>query len=106
MRLSRKSFPVRLATALSVFLVLTLGTADSTAANVGQSMGGSKFVEVDGIRTRYFEGGSGEPMDGPALSSSTGDTPGTDEAQLSQPVAASITEAPPQVKHRTHSPFQ
>ena len=48
--------------ALSVLQVLILGTAFLTAADVGQSMGGSKTVEVDGIETRYFEGGSGEPM--------------------------------------------
>jgi 2-hydroxy-6-oxonona-2,4-dienedioate hydrolase len=49
-------------TALSILLMAMLGIAYSTAADAGQSMGGPKFVEVDGIRTRYFEAGSGEPI--------------------------------------------
>ena len=35
-----------------------LGTTES----YGAMKANSKFVNVDGIRTRYFEGGSGEPM--------------------------------------------
>ena len=62
MRLAKRNLPIHGATTLSVLLVLILGTAYSTAAELGQSMGGSKSVEIDGIRTRYFEGGSGEPM--------------------------------------------
>jgi 2-hydroxy-6-oxo-octa-2,4-dienoate hydrolase len=62
MRLPKRSFPLHFSKALNVLLVLILATAYSTAANVGQSMGDSKSVEVDGIQTRYFEGGSGEAM--------------------------------------------
>jgi pimeloyl-ACP methyl ester carboxylesterase len=47
---------------LSILLMVILGTAYSTIADASQSMGESKFVEVDGIQTRYFEGGSGEPI--------------------------------------------
>ncbi len=44
-------------------LLLLLSTAlYSETAGGSQSMGESKFVNVDGIRTRYFEGGSGEAM--------------------------------------------
>jgi 2-hydroxy-6-oxo-6-(2'-carboxyphenyl)-hexa-2,4-dienoate hydrolase len=62
LRFSNKSFPGYFFSALSILLLMVLGTGISRAADVGQSMGGSKSVEVDGIRTRYFEGGSGEPM--------------------------------------------
>ncbi len=62
MRFSYRSLPGQLAKTLSILLVVILGTAYSTAADAAQSIVGSKFVEVDGIRTRYFEGGSGEPI--------------------------------------------
>ena len=62
MRLSHRSFPGHFIVTLSILLVVILGTAYLAAADVGQSMGGSKFIDVDDIRTRYFEGGSGEPV--------------------------------------------
>jgi len=49
-------------TTLTILLMVMFGTANSTVADAGPSMGASKFVEVDGIRTRYFEAGSGEPL--------------------------------------------
>ncbi len=47
---------------LAVLLVLTLGQAK--AVNEDGSIGGlqAKFVDVNGIRTRYYELGRGEPM--------------------------------------------
>ena len=62
MRRSHRSFLRHLATTLSILLLVIHGTDYSVAAEIGPSMGVSKFVKVDGIRTRYFEGGSGEPM--------------------------------------------
>ncbi len=41
-------------------LLLLLST--TSCSTVEQSWGESKFVDVDGIRTRYFEAGSGEAM--------------------------------------------
>jgi 2-hydroxy-6-oxo-6-(2'-carboxyphenyl)-hexa-2,4-dienoate hydrolase len=62
MNFTDRKFPDRFVMTLSILLVVILGTAYLAAADVGQSMGGSKFIDVDGIRTRYFEGGSGEPV--------------------------------------------
>ncbi len=62
MNFTDRKFPDRFVMTLSILLVVILGTAYLAAADVGQSMGGSKFIDVDDIRTRYFEGGSGEPV--------------------------------------------
>jgi 2-hydroxy-6-oxonona-2,4-dienedioate hydrolase len=48
---------------ISTFVLLISMTLYSPAEVVeAKSMGESKFVDVDGIRTRYFEGGQGEAM--------------------------------------------
>ncbi len=62
MRLSRRSFLGHSVTGISALPVLASTTAFSAAASGTKSMGEAKFVDVDGIRTRYFEGGSGEAM--------------------------------------------
>jgi len=52
----------RSANSIGALLLLLLAASCSEVAGRTQSMGESKFVDVDGIRTRYFEGGSGEAM--------------------------------------------
>ncbi len=61
MKLS-KGFLERSAKSIGVLLLLLSAASCSEAVGGTQSMGESKFVDVDGIRTRYFEGGSGEAM--------------------------------------------
>ncbi|MCH8016929.1 MAG: alpha/beta hydrolase [Acidobacteria bacterium] len=61
MKLS-KGFLERSAKSIGALLLLLSAASCSEAAGGTQSMGESKFVDVDGIRTRYFEGGSGEAM--------------------------------------------
>ena len=61
MKLS-KGFLERSAKSIGVLLLLLSAASCSESARGTQSMGESKFVDVDGIRTRYFEGGSGEAM--------------------------------------------
>ena len=49
--------------ALAMACALTGAAASQeAAASPGGTMGRSRFVDVDGIRTRYFERGEGEPM--------------------------------------------
>src|SRR5262245_1952776 len=36
--------------------------ANASASRDSRMMGQAKFIDVDGIRTRYFEGGTGEPL--------------------------------------------
>ncbi len=63
MKLSRRGFLGHSASALSaVPLLMSTTYSYSAAAGTSPSMGEAKFVNVDGIRTRYFEGGQGEPM--------------------------------------------
>jgi len=61
MKLS-KGFLERSAKSIGALLLLLLAASCSEAAGGTRPMGESKFVDVDGIRTRYFEGGSGEAM--------------------------------------------
>jgi 2-hydroxy-6-oxo-6-(2'-carboxyphenyl)-hexa-2,4-dienoate hydrolase len=61
MKLSR-SFLERFAKGMGTLLLLLSTTSYSAVASGTQSWGESKFVDVDGIRTRYFEAGSGEAM--------------------------------------------
>lgn len=60
MRLSRRSFLGHSVTGISALPVLASTTSFSAAASGTKSMGEAKYVSVDGIRTRYFEGGEGE----------------------------------------------
>ncbi len=62
MRFSRRGFLGHSVSAISALPLLMSTTSYSAAADRSQSMGEAKFVNVDGIRTRYFEGGRGEPM--------------------------------------------
>ena len=62
MKLSRRGFIGHSASALSAVPLLMSTTSYSAAAGTSRLMGEAKFVDVDGIRTRYFEGGQGEPM--------------------------------------------
>ena len=59
MRLSRRSFLGHSVTGISALPLLASTTALSAASGT-TSMGDAKYVSVDGIRTRYFEGGEGE----------------------------------------------
>src|SRR5262245_5256917 len=43
-------------------LALLRRTSFAETGTTGRTMGEAKFVDVDGIRTRYFEAGSGEAM--------------------------------------------
>ena len=61
MKLSR-GFLERFAKGIGTLLLLLSTTSYSAVASGTQSWGESKFVDVDGIRTRYFEAGSGEAM--------------------------------------------
>ena len=61
MKLSR-GFLERFAKGMGTLLLLLSTTSYSAVASGTQSWGESKFVDVDGIRTRYFEAGSGEAM--------------------------------------------
>jgi 2-hydroxy-6-oxo-6-(2'-carboxyphenyl)-hexa-2,4-dienoate hydrolase len=38
------------------------GAANATKSRDSKLMGAAKFVDVEGIRTRYFDGGTGEPL--------------------------------------------
>lgn len=60
MRLSRRSFLGHSVTGISALPLLASTTSFSAAASGTKSMGEAKYVSVDGIRTRYFEGGEGE----------------------------------------------
>ena len=60
MNLSRRSFSENSVSGISALSLLISTTSPLAAAS--KSMGEAKFVNVDGIRTRYFEGGSGEAM--------------------------------------------
>ena len=62
MKLSRRGFLGHSASAVSAVPLLMSTTSYSAAAATSPSMGVAKFVNVDGIRTRYFEGGKGEAM--------------------------------------------
>jgi len=62
MKLSRRGFLGHSASALSAVPLLMSTTSYSAVAGTSPSMGEAKFVDVDGIRTRYFEGGQGEPI--------------------------------------------
>ncbi len=59
MKLSRRGFLGRSANGIGTLLLLLSTTSYSAAAS---GWGEAKFVDVDGIRTRYFEAGSGEAM--------------------------------------------
>ena len=54
--------------ALGAAALPLIGTASANAAGTAEKsgeskrMGEAKFVDVDGIRTRYFDGGTGEPL--------------------------------------------
>ena len=61
MKLSR-CFLERFAKGIGTLLLLLSTTSYSAVASGTQSWGESKFVDVDGIRTHYFEAGSGEAM--------------------------------------------
>ena len=56
MNLLRRSFVKRSMAALA------LGPLLGGTRSLGASLGNGKLVDVDGVPTRYFEGGSGEPM--------------------------------------------
>ena len=58
----RRSSLRRSVKGLSVLALVLSLTSFSAAASGSQSMGDAKFVDVDGVRTRYFEGGSGEAI--------------------------------------------
>ena len=62
MKLPRRDFLGCSVSGISALALLLSTTSCSGAAIEAQSMGEAKFVDVDGIRTRYFEGGSGEAM--------------------------------------------
>ena len=62
MKLSKRDFLGCTASGISALLLLLFTTSCSEATIETSSMGESKVVDVDGIRTRYFEGGSGEAM--------------------------------------------
>ncbi len=62
MKLSRRGFLGHSARAMSAVPLVMSMTSYSAAAGTSPSMGEAKFVNVDGIRTRYFEGGRGEAM--------------------------------------------
>ena len=62
MKLSRRGFLGTAVTGISVLLFLISTTWYSAAAGKTPSMGEAKFVNIDGIRTRYFERGTGETM--------------------------------------------
>lgn len=61
MKLSR-CFLERFAKGIGTLLLLLSTTSYSAVASGIQSWGESKFVDVDGVRTHYFEAGSGEAM--------------------------------------------
>ena len=62
-KLSKRSLLGHSASGIGAFVLLVSMTLYSPAqASTSKSMGESKFVNVDGIRTRYFEGGQGEAM--------------------------------------------
>ena len=54
-----RGFSLRHSVGLMYLLIVVSG---HSVAGQGGSMGESKFVDVDGIRTRYFEAGQGEVM--------------------------------------------
>ncbi|MCZ6624328.1 MAG: alpha/beta hydrolase [Deltaproteobacteria bacterium] len=58
----RRSSLRRSVMGLSALALLLSLTSFSAAGSGSQSMGDAKFVDVDGVRTRYFEGGSGEAI--------------------------------------------
>jgi len=62
MKLSRRVFLGRSASSMSALPLLLSTSSYSAVASETKSMGEAKFVNVDGIRTRYFEGGIGEAM--------------------------------------------
>lgn len=62
MKLSRRSFLGRSASGVSALSLLAPSTPYLSATSEAASTREHKFVTVDGIRTRYFEAGSGEAM--------------------------------------------
>ncbi len=62
MKLSRRGLLGSSVTGISALILLITTTWYSAAAGTTPSMGEAKFVDIDGIRTRYFEGGEGEVM--------------------------------------------
>ena len=62
MKLSTNDFLGNPVTSISILLFLISLTSYSAAASSTKSMGEAKYVNVDGIRTRYFEGGKGTAM--------------------------------------------
>lgn len=62
MKLSKKTFQDLATTMATVATLLILSITCSTVTGVSQPMGEAKFIDVDGIKTRYFEGGTGEPL--------------------------------------------
>ena len=68
MKLSRTGFLKRSATGIGALLLLLSAASCSetetvdTTQSTGPTMGEAKFVDVDGIRTRYFEAGTGEAL--------------------------------------------
>ena len=62
MRLSERGFLGTSLSGISALLVLISTASYSAAAAQTPSMGEAKFVNIDGISTRYFEGGVGEAM--------------------------------------------
>ena len=56
MKLQRRAFFKQSVAGLAVLPFFASTKSDAAP------MGNAQFVDVDGIRTSYFEGGSGEPM--------------------------------------------
>src|SRR3954469_12023847 len=58
----RRTFLKAAAASAALPLLRGAGAAAAEPGSGAQSMGPEKFVSVDGIRTRYFEAGSGEAL--------------------------------------------
>lgn len=61
MKLPRRSFLRNSAAGLAALPLLKSSRSYAAALDV-RAMGPAKFVDVDGIRTRYFDAGSGDPL--------------------------------------------
>ena len=62
MKLSRREFVTRSAVSLSALPLLQPAKSYAATGEEGGRKGPRKFIDVDGVRTSYFEGGSGDDM--------------------------------------------
>ena len=62
MKLSRREFVTGSAVSLTALPLLQPAQSYAATAEEGVHKGPRKFIDVDGVRTSYFEGGSGEDM--------------------------------------------